>query len=223
MLEVKCAGDKLEMLVADLLHWKSHQHFGQLDERRVGNSEVGKFSFKLERTNRSWNDSNSVFSYQNFSNFGSNFPISFRTFKILVFYNYPFRLHVSPISVVNNISWPDSKYFDVNWLNAGMFWLQAYAAKRSCKIVSKIFLNFAPSKKPFSWSLRIDWYQKFSKIRSKSWSKSIAKLISSEKCNFDRLKVWNRNFCQIRMIVFDLGYHLLGWFSCSKYDSRENS
>ena len=46
---------------------------------------------------------------------------------------------------------------------------------RSYKIVSKLFLNYAPSIKPFSWVLRIDSYQKFPKIRTKSWSKSIAK------------------------------------------------
>ena len=48
-----------------------------------------------------------------------NSPISFRTFhfksfQLLVFSYCTFQLHVSQISVVNNISWPDSKYFDVN-------------------------------------------------------------------------------------------------------------
>ena len=59
--------------------------------------------------------------------------------------------------------------------------------KGSSKIVSKLFLNYVPSMKPFSWVLRIDSYQKFSKTRTKSWSKSITKLMSSEKCNFDRV------------------------------------
>ena len=95
--------------------------------------------------------------------------------------------------------------------------------KRSSKIISKYFLNYVPSIKSFSWVLRIDSYQKFPKIRTKSWSKSISKLMGSEKCNFDRVKMWNRNFCHTRMIVFDLGYLLLGWFSCSKYASREKS
>ena len=94
--------------------------------------------------------------------------------------------------------------------------------KRSSKIVSKLCLNYVPSIGSFSWVLRIDWYQKFPKIRTKSWSKSIAKLMSSEKRNFDRVKLWNWNFGQLRMIVFDLGYLLLGWFCCWKYESREN-
>ena len=97
-----------------------------------------------------------------------------------------------------------------------------WTIKRSSKIVLKLFLNYVLSIGSFSWVLRIDWYQKFPKILSKSWSKSIAKLMSSEKCNFARVKLWNRNFCQLRMKVFDLGYLLLGWFCCSKYDSREN-
>ena len=94
---------------------------------------------------------------------------------------------------------------------------------RSCKIVSKLFLNYALSIKPFSWVLRIDSYEKFPKFRTKNWSKSIAKFMSSEKCNFGRIKVWNRNFCKTRMIVFDLDYILLGWFSCSKYASQSFS
>ena len=100
--------------------------------------------------------------------------------------------------------------------------MSIYKSKGSSKIVLKLFLNYVLSIGSFSWVLRIDWYQKFPKILSKSWSKSIAKLMSSEKCNFARVKLWNRNFYQLRMIVFDLGYLLLGWFCCSKYDSREN-
>ena len=59
-----------------------------------------KVSVKLESTNRSWKVLNAVLSNQKFSNSGSNFstsffPISFRSFQLLVFSNYPFQLHVS--------------------------------------------------------------------------------------------------------------------------------
>ena len=78
------------------------------------------------------------------------------------------------------------------------------------KLWSKsLFLNYFPSMKPFSWVLRIDSYQKFPKTRTKSWSKSITKLMSSEKCNFDRVKVWKLNFCRTRMT--DLTLAIFCW------------
>ena len=72
-------------------------------------------------------------------------------------------------------------------------WLEYH--KGSCKVVSKLFLIYVGNRFPFFRTLRIDWYQNFQKIRSKSWSKGIAKKKSLEKCTFDLEKDGNRNFC----------------------------
>ena len=90
--------------------------------------------------------------------------------------------------------------YKVLWkcLHIGLF---IYQYKRSCKIVSKLFLNYAPSTLSFYRLLRIDSYQKFEKTQTKSWSKSITKRMSSEKCTFGRVKGGNRKFWQARMKV----------------------
>ena len=40
MLETKCAIDKFEMLVTDLMHWKNHQHNDQSRQHNVTNITV---------------------------------------------------------------------------------------------------------------------------------------------------------------------------------------
>ena len=82
-------------------------------------------------------------------------------------------------------------------------------------------MNFAPLRLWYFSSLRVDSYQNFPKIRTKTCFLGLAKYLSSEKCIFDHEKDENRNFCQTRMKVYDLGYLLLGWISSNEYDSRE--
>ena len=53
----------------------------------VGKSGIGKFPFRLESFNRSfqWSLLHAVCRYEKLSNFGSNFPISFRIFQVKSF------------------------------------------------------------------------------------------------------------------------------------------
>ena len=82
-------------------------------------------------------------------------------------------------------------------------------------------MNFVLSKSWYSKFLRVDWYQKFQKNRTRTCFLSCANYLSSVKCIFDLEKDQNRNFCQARMKVYDLGYLFLGWISSSKCASRE--
>ena len=75
----------------------------------------------------------------------------------------------------------------------------------------------------YSKFLRVDSYQNFSKDRTKSCFLRFEKYLSSVKCIFDHEKDKNRNFCQARMIVYDLGYFLLGWISSSEDAGREKT
>ena len=82
-------------------------------------------------------------------------------------------------------------------------------------------MNFAPLRLWYFSSLRVDSYQNFLKIRTKTCFLGFAKYLSSEKCLFDHEKDKNRNLCQARMKDYGLGYILLGWISSNEYDSRE--
>ena len=74
ILQVK-AELHFQLLKGNTCSWKE-----QLQNRKVGKFEVGKFSFKLESNNRSWKVLNAVLSNQNFSNFIlSNFISNFPT------------------------------------------------------------------------------------------------------------------------------------------------
>ena len=83
----------------------------------------------------------------------------------------------------------------------------------------KLFLNFVLSKLSYFSFLRVDSYQNFQKNRTKTCFLGIAKHLSVEKDIFDCVKDGNRNFCQARIKVYDLGYLLLGCISSSKYAS----
>ena len=97
----------------------------------------------------------------------------------------------------------------------------AYLIKESSKIVLKLFLKKTLHQLWNSKFLRVDWYQNFQKNRTRTCFLSCAKYLSSVKCIFDLEKDQNRNFCQARMKVYDLGYLFLGWISSSKCASRE--
>jgi len=69
--------------------------------------------------------------------------------------------------------------------------------------------------------LRSRLIPKLSKKSNKNLLFELCKVFEFCKMHFWPWKDQNRNFCQARMKVYDLGYLFLGWISSSKCASRE--
>ena len=53
MLEKKCVGDKLKMLVTDLIHWKNHQHNGKSHQHNDSATNITVTDFTRQQNDKS--------------------------------------------------------------------------------------------------------------------------------------------------------------------------
>ena len=94
------------------------------------------------------------------------------------------------------------------------------AVRNRPKFFGNIF-EFSPLQLWYFSFLRVDSYQNFQIMRTKTCFLGSTKYFSSAKCIFDHEKDQNRYFCQAKMKVYDLGYLLWGRISSSECASRE--
>ena len=142
-----------------------------------------------------------------------------------ILYNeFLFLLKLCRVIYMQHIPIHISSFLDIlNYINLLYIFIHIKLILYKLRDRQKLFQNnfrFLPSS--YSHSTGPDESTSTKRFK-KSWSKSVAKFMVSEKCNFDPVRVWTRNFCQTGIIVYDLCYLLLGWFCCCKYDNRENS